>query len=559
MEEQPFTKPNAVTFSLEDLVNAALEGRVRIPDFQRSFRWQWEDVRRLFDSIVRGYPIGSLLLWSREAKAARLTLGALTIDAPGTEEALWVVDGQQRLTSLASTLNDAGTSDSRFATLYDLATKAFTRPGEERLHTVPLPTIFDLQRLLKWFSDHPESGRYFDEAARVAKAIRQYSIPAYIVKQKDEAVLRDIFDRMNNYGKRLTRAEVFSALHAGQHDKGPPRTLSDVVEHIDATYGFGGLDEDTVLRAVLARRGPDVTRDIRTEFGGDRLSREFPGETIDDAYRGGEEALSRAVRFLQDEAAVPHFGFLTYRYLLVVLTRFFAHHPNPARRNLALLRRWFWRAAVIGPEVFSGWTQAMRALASDISPADEDGSVQALLDAVKPYPQKLPVVTTFRSTSASSRMLLCALWSLQPRSVLTGEPYGRDLLAKALEGRRTAVDIVFTVLKREPDGGRRAANRCLLLGDDSQEDARSRFANPTLDLSPSTWQRVLESHAVDPAAASSLSKGDDAGFLAHRGDSLTSIAHRFLRNMTESSLEDTPPLESFDLDEEDEDSTDAEA
>jgi hypothetical protein len=559
MPEQPFTKPNAVTFSLEDLVNAVLEGRVRIPDFQRSFRWQWEDVRRLLDSIVRGYPIGSLLLWSRPAKSARLTLGALTIDAQSTEEALWVVDGQQRLTSLASALNDAGTKDLRFATSYDLATQAFIRAADERPHTIPLPTIFDLQRLLKWFSEHPESGAYFDEATRAAKAIRQYSIPAYIVKQKDEAVLRDIFDRMNNYGKRLTRAEVFSALHAGEHEKGPPRTLSDIVEHIDATYGFGGLDEDTVLRAVLARRGPDVTRDIRTEFSGERVSREFLGETIDDAYRGGEEALSRAVRFLQEDAAVPHFGFLTYRYLLVVLTRFFAHHPSPARRNLTLLRRWFWRAAVIGPEVFSGWTQAMRALASNIKPANEDASVQSLLSAVSHFPQKLPIVTTFRSTAANSRMLLCALWSLEPRSVLTGEPYGRPLLAKALEGRKTAVDIVFTILKREPDGGRaRAANRCILLGEDSQEDARSRFANPTLDLSPAKWELVLASHALDSGAAASLGKGDDNGFLKRREDLLTSITHQFLQNMTESHLEDTPPLDSLDMDEEDEVASDAE-
>lgn len=47
MAGQPITKPSAVTFPLEDILGEVLEGRVRIPDFQREFRWQWEDLRRL--------------------------------------------------------------------------------------------------------------------------------------------------------------------------------------------------------------------------------------------------------------------------------------------------------------------------------------------------------------------------------------------------------------------------------------------------------------------------------------------------------------------------------
>lgn len=550
MSEQPITKPNASTFSLEDLVGAVLEGRVRIPEFQRAFRWQWEDVRRLLDSIVRGYPIGSLLLWERPADAIRLTLGALEIDAPEVRDALWVVDGQQRLTSLACALHDAGNKDGRFATSYDLASKTFKRAQEDQPHSLPLPIVFDLQRLIKWFSEHPESAVYFDEATRAAKAIRQYSIPAYIVKQQNEAVLRDIFDRMNNYGKRLTRAEVFSALHAGEHGKAPPRTLPDIIEHIDAKFGFGRLDDDTVLRAVLARRGPDVTRDIRAEFGSERASREFADETVDDAYRGGEEALSSAVAFLQEDAGVPHFGFLTYRYLLVVLTRFFAHHPMPSARNRALLRRWYWRAAMVGPEVFSGWTQAMRALASNIVTTDESESIQQLLRAVNPHKLKWPDVQKFRSNSAASHMFLCALWSLGPYSVLNGEPYGQALLSQALEGRRTATDIVYAILRRDPEGGRvRAANRCILLGDDSPEDARNRFTNEPIDPKDKCdWEQILRSHCLDSVCSSHLRNAQNAAFLEHRTRLVQSATNAFLARMTECQLEDTPPLDELDLD-----------
>jgi len=58
---QSISQSAAKTFTVVDLVAEALKGRIRIPEFQRPLRWQWEDVRRLFDSIVKGYPIGNLL------------------------------------------------------------------------------------------------------------------------------------------------------------------------------------------------------------------------------------------------------------------------------------------------------------------------------------------------------------------------------------------------------------------------------------------------------------------------------------------------------------------
>ena len=550
MATSSMEKPNATTYALEDIVALVLKGRVRIPAFQRSFRWQWEDVRRLLDSIVRGYPIGSLLLWRHPADAATLKLGALTIQAPDSGEALWVVDGQQRLTSLASALNDAGADDPRFAIAYDLVDKTFTKPKDTKEHLVPLPVVFDLQRLLKWLAEHPESAEYFDEATAVAKAIRQYTIPAYIVEQQDEQILRDIFDRMNNYGKRLTRAEVFSALHAG--DGSEPRNLSDIVDHIDAATAFGRLDEDTVLRAVLARRGPDVNRDIRAEFSEDRVSREFPSETTDEAYRRGEQAIEQAVTFLQKDAGVPHFGFLTYRYLLVLLTRFFAHHPNPEHRNRELLRRWFWRASIIGPEPLSGWTQAMRALAVHIRPSDEAGSVQRLLDAVAHLPLHPPPIDKFRSTAAKSRIVLCALWSLGPRSVVTAEPYDHALLASDLEGRKTAADVVFPILEREPEGWRSSvANRCLVLGEDTDEDVRSRFSTAPAGYDPATWLTVLGSHAMSADLAQLLRDDRQPEFLRQRAHLLKDVTERFVSEMTETRFEDTPPLDTFDLDEDD--------
>jgi hypothetical protein len=552
MTSSPIKKPNAKTFPLEDLVDEVLTGGIRIPGFQRLFRWQWEDVKQLMDSIIRGYPIGSMLLWARPAQAEELKIGSLNISASSRDEALWVVDGQQRLTSLANALHADGLLDARFAIAYNLVSQTFVKPVGEHPHVIGLPTIFDLQRLLKWFSDHPESTQYFQEATRIAKAIREYSIPAYIVKQDDESVLRDIFDRMNNYGKRLTRAEIFSALHGGTEGEGKSQTLADISSNINLRYLFGEIDDDTVLRAILARRGPDVTRDIRTEFSTEsrRVFREFPDETPAQAYRAGEEALSRTVKFLQEDAGVPHFSFLSYRYLLVVLTRFFAHHPQPVQRNMDLLKRWFWRAAIIGPEVFSGWTQAGRVLCSQIIPNDEMQSVQNLLKTVPEDSLRLPNIHSFRSTAASTRILLCAMWSRKPRSFITGLPYLQEDLGKALEGKKTARDVVSTILRKNPV---LTANRFIFLGEDSIEYARDLFLYQPIIMTDSLWTDLLQSHFFDADMRDCLMQGNEDSFLELREVNLRKLTTDFLMYMTGSLFEDTPPLSSLIIDEDDDD------
>ncbi len=264
MTSRPFSQPSATTFSVDDLVKYVREGRVRIPEFQRLFRWQWEDVRRLFDSIVKGYPIGSLLLWQRPAPAQSVRLGAIVVDSLAFTDGWWVVDGQQRLTGLANALDEEGAKDERFAFAYDLKKADFVRPraGDDP-YVVPLPILFDLKKLLRWFADHSEIGDRLDDASQVTKAIRQFSIPAYVVVQENEGILRDIFDRMNNYGKRLRRAEVFSALHPGVRSLSEGSSLADIADAVESETRFGQIDDSTVLRAVLARRGGDVIREIR--------------------------------------------------------------------------------------------------------------------------------------------------------------------------------------------------------------------------------------------------------------------------------------------------------
>lgn len=50
-----------------DLVRGVESGRIDLPDLQRPFVWQDSKVRELFDSMLRGYPIGYIMLWESPA------------------------------------------------------------------------------------------------------------------------------------------------------------------------------------------------------------------------------------------------------------------------------------------------------------------------------------------------------------------------------------------------------------------------------------------------------------------------------------------------------------
>lgn len=549
------TRPGAQTFRLDDLVEHAWTGRIRVPHFQRGFRWAREDVVRLVDSVRRRYPVGSVLLWRRPAPARQITLGALSIPGPEVQEALWVVDGQQRITSLANVLHPEGHHDPRFALGFDLRTESIVPlPGLEHPFILPLPVVFDLSKVLQWSADRPEIADVREHAFAFSKQLREFTIPAYIVVEEDVRVPQDIFDRMNNYGKRLSRAEIFSALTAGT-EAGAEQllTLGRIADDVEERLNFGRIDDDTVLRAVLARRGPDIQREIRDEFGpNSKAGQEFPGEDRDTAFAQGAEALDRAVMFLQEQG-VPHMTLLPYRYLLVVLARAFAHHPEPDAANRRLLARWYWQAAVHGPTIFKGSTTATgRALCARVRPGDLSGSIRRLFDALADAPEPSLDLARFRTNQAAGKIMLCALWHLGPRNPEDGQPYTGAELAARLSGQGSAADVMRDLVARsalpEQFRGDSPANRVLL--PDVAEDGPALsglFQQRPLGMDDHAYNTTLTSHVLTAAMIHALNDGDVDSALALRQAALSATFRSFVEAKGEWTFENTPSLADLEI------------
>ena len=88
--------------SLQDLVLKIDRGEYHIPKFQRDFVWKSKDIESLGDSIIRSYPISSMLVMPINGT---LTIGARALKTNGStlsqNKGDYVLDGQQRITSIA--------------------------------------------------------------------------------------------------------------------------------------------------------------------------------------------------------------------------------------------------------------------------------------------------------------------------------------------------------------------------------------------------------------------------------------------------------------------------
>jgi hypothetical protein len=118
--------------ALQDLIEGIHTGKVRLPEFQRSFQWQPKARRELLDSIQKGFPVGTLLLMEVGhdgpgpfgQRAFAETPADLT-----TEADKLVLDGQQRLTTCYVAMRASATKKVYGLRLRDLFERTKGQPG----------------------------------------------------------------------------------------------------------------------------------------------------------------------------------------------------------------------------------------------------------------------------------------------------------------------------------------------------------------------------------------------------------------------------------------------
>lgn len=505
------------------MVADARRGRLRVPPFQRDIKWDAEDVSMLLDSLFSGYPIGSLLFWrGPQAPAGPAHLGPVLVAAPDPN-VTWIVDGQQRIVSMVGSFTAAGSADPRFDQWFDPDKNKFQRrprAGPE-VTWIPVWRLLDAAELgeflLGWASGTPARRR---AALEAGQRLREYRIPASIIESTDDVAVRAAFQRLNQRGKALQSSEVFDAWAA------PGNSLADLGAESDR-LGWGVLDDDLLLRAVLVNEGKDPTKPVVPE--GDQL-----GRAVDRVRRG----LAGTISFLRSDAGIPDARWLPYNTAMQVLPAFFARHPDPDARSRTLLTRWVWRVMASADPGNKVVIRAAAKAASSDSLRTESDRVQAIVhtaapDAIRPWTFK---GVRFRSDSGSGRIAMVALASLGPVDLTTGAPLD---IANLAHGPGDPTRFLVS--------GPRAGT---LL-----ESVANRVLHPPtadgVDLLELVreWRDVagenadaLRSHAVSPEGMAAVDADDVDTFLTERGKAIERVVAAFLDRMAAPGHSDRPGL-----------------
>ncbi|MDO9017320.1 MAG: DUF262 domain-containing protein [Deltaproteobacteria bacterium] len=524
------------TYRVARLLEAIRKGEVRVPLFQRSFVWTDEDRRLLFDSIHSGYPIGTLLLARGPAPAGTLRLGGYHAEVSETDDALWVVDGQQRLSTLAIAL--LGDSTGAYRPIYfDLEKNVYLLGPRRRTppaHWVPTHLLGAPVLLNRWLREANLPEELSDRADEAAGRIREYEIPAYLVPYRgpDDQVPKEIFARVNRRGRALKTNEVFDALHISTAGVKPMES----VESSLAVLGFGAIGRSIIERSAIAVASHTPQR----------IEDAIKDANVPELFNRVAAALSATIAFLSEEAGVPHVELLPYDGAIPTLARFFSQFSRPSPRNVELLGRWFWRGMLSGDSQTNNAVDGRRWKAIE---GDESGAVQRLL-GLQPAELRWAdrPLSDFRRGTANSKVELCALSALMPRVLVGGEDeQGTEVpIASLLNDAERQFPIQFI----EPSGdGKPTLAMYLAHGSIGTRDKVAHIADALRRASPSA--ESLATHGIDPVAWEAFVRGDTLTFLARRTERLTSHVRAFLaaRAGVGSVDRDRPPLDSYFEDE----------
>lgn len=286
------------------LNNPDKDGGFWLPNIQRPFVWREDQIERLFDSVLREYPIGTLLVWKTDAQVKRrkfidnyrhgidLNLFYVPVDARPKQ---LVLDGQQRLQSLFIGLHGSyGGKELYFDVLSgDLRepedTKykfKFFEPGKAQPPWFLFKDLVKSERIFSRLAaeliarfpvppSEKQEERIQDNLALIEKTFKTDESIAYQVLDSldrselySEEDVVEVFIRANSGGTRLGKSDLLFSLLIAAWDEADTR-IGDLLDKLNAKgYAF---NRDFVLKTCLtlldkgARYEIDKFRDTQTK------------------------------------------------------------------------------------------------------------------------------------------------------------------------------------------------------------------------------------------------------------------------------------------------------
>ncbi|MBQ3442623.1 MAG: DUF262 domain-containing protein [Selenomonadaceae bacterium] len=395
---------DAKNIELTKLLDEIKRGEIQLPDFQRSWIWSDGQIKSLLESVIRGFPINSIMLLVCDADSVKFSFRKIELlESVESKPQHLILDGQQRLTSLFGALyfnepvkiTDSKGKVKKYFYYVDMAKaitsvqnsesvedmiisvdenrklKAkgknfdFSTPEKEYAEGMfPLNKIFNgiLDGILDWILKHQSYyenndykqalvNKFYDE---VVKKISSYKI-ACIMLEKNiplEAVC-NIFENVNIGGAKLSTFDLLTAIFAKQKDEnGNPIELRRDWEKIKGGFAEKGLDtlnevdcSDFITALTLLVSYKKFCRDKKTPVSckGEDILKLTYNEYLQ--YREDIiEGFVEAGKFLEEEG-ISTIKYLPYKSQLIPMAVIFAELKLSSKDNEASRKKiecWYW-------------------------------------------------------------------------------------------------------------------------------------------------------------------------------------------------------------------------
>lgn len=328
------------------LLKSVMEAEFVLPHFQRKFIWTVKQVVELLNSIYEQIPIGVFLLWdSDQLGQAFRYIGDIRPNIPTPKRhSTYVLDGQQRLTSLLFTLKPEGINipeaiTKKYQIFFSINDQKFYEKAPRGHKCFPAEILGSDKKFMEFYV---KNSKVINETIlENLNSFRDYEIPLLIF---DQGVSLDVvsktFQYLNAKGTPLTLINLVAAktyapeaFDLYQHIE----ETKDIIE--DAGFNSEDFDGEVIIRALAIYNGIDnhpktIIEKLRTEH------------FVKD-YKKSQKAHIEALIFILDDIGVP-LKLTPYDTMLVPLTSFFMKKSRDelSANEVDFIKKWFWRSSL---------------------------------------------------------------------------------------------------------------------------------------------------------------------------------------------------------------------
>ncbi|MGG2028725.1 DUF262 domain-containing protein [Gottfriedia sp. S16(2024)] len=407
-------QPEPQSIGMTSLLNDIDSGRIKIPQFQREYVWEKKAAAQLLDSIAKGFPIGTFIMWESQEELRHIrNIGNHNLpETPKGHVAQYVLDGQQRITSLYTCFK--GLSILRNDKVEDFSQVFIDLKATEDEEVVTIEISEEVDRFISLFEllngkisalAKKFSEESLDNIDKYKERFKSYQFSLVILKNAPIDVATEVFTRLNVGGKTLS---LFEIMVAKTYDQSLNFDLSEKYDQLIDELGedYATISSSTILQVMSSILKKDCTRKQILKLDKIEFINNWDSVT---------KSIKSTIDYFRQQYLIPVSRLLPFDSLIVPFSYFFFHHPDrPLDEKKEYLRDFFWRISLT--ERYNSGTESK--LGQDIRRIETilNGQLPTYDIEVNVSPERIIEQGWFGTGRSYIKALLCLLASKEPKS-----------------------------------------------------------------------------------------------------------------------------------------------